>query len=336
MCIITNNPKGVAVPDSATIKQCWASNPHGAGVMYSTGTEVVIKKGFMTLEEFEKEIAEIENPTERGIVYHFRITSHGGTNQQNTHPFPISGDIEDLKLLELTTDIGFAHNGIISLTSNDMDIHKYGISDTMVFIEKYVSKIFKLSNRKLKQEVLDLVDDLGKSKFSLINPKGEIFELGFFIEEKETGLSFSNSSYKPYVPKVYNYTYGGKTYSYGTDGEKYYKNDCISDEDFEEVDFDYFGEIVDSSAFFVTNKGKFNTALMLLELETINVTKTDINATIDMYEGYTKDILLKDLADTLDKTLSTSILKLVSKLTKTEILVLITKALASWDVMYGS
>ena len=135
---------------------------------------------------------------------------------------------------------------------------------------------------------------------------------------------------------MYNYTYGGKTYSYGTDGEKYYKNDCISEEDYEEVDFDYFGEIVDSSAFFVTNKGKFNTALMLLELETINVTKTDINATIDMYEGYTKDILLKDLADTLDKTLSTSVLKIVSKLTKTEILVLITKALASWDVMYGS
>ena len=253
MCIIINKPKGVAVPDSATIKQCWASNPHGAGVMYSTGKEVVIKKGFMTLEEFEQCISEIENPTERGIVYHFRITSHGGTNQQNTHPFPISGDIEDLKLLELTTDIGFAHNGIISLTSSDADIHKYGISDTMVFLEKYVSKIFKLSNRKLKQEVLDLIDDLGKSKFSLINPKGEIFELGFFIEDQATGLSFSNSSYKPYVPKVYNYTYGGKTYSYGTDGEKYYKNDCISEEDYEEVDFDYFGEIVDSSAFFVTN-----------------------------------------------------------------------------------
>ena len=60
------------------------------------------------------------------------------------------------------------------------------------------------------------------------------------------------------------------------------------------------------------------------------------NATIDMYEGYTKNILIKDLADTLDKTLSTSILKIVEKLTKTEILVLITKALASWDVMYGS
>ena len=24
MCIIINKPKGVAVPDSATIKQCWA------------------------------------------------------------------------------------------------------------------------------------------------------------------------------------------------------------------------------------------------------------------------------------------------------------------------
>ena len=56
MCIIINKPKGVAVPDSATIKQCWASNPHGAGVMYSTGKEVVIKKGFMTLEEFEQYI----------------------------------------------------------------------------------------------------------------------------------------------------------------------------------------------------------------------------------------------------------------------------------------
>ena len=43
--------------------------------MYSTGKEVVIKKGFMTLEEFEQYISEIENPTERGIVYHFRITS---------------------------------------------------------------------------------------------------------------------------------------------------------------------------------------------------------------------------------------------------------------------
>ena len=327
MCIIINKQKGTEVPSKETIRQCWKSNPHGAGVMYSTGEDVIIKKGFMTLEEFEAYIDSIDNPTDKGIVYHFRITSHGETNQQNTHPFPISKKIEDLKTLDVRTDVGFAHNGIISLTSRDRDITKYGISDTMVFLEKYVSKIFYLSRRELNQDVLDLIDDLGNSKFSILDKHGEIYTLGNFIEDEETGLSFSNTSYKPYVATKYG-KYNPKTKAFD------YKDWFVIPDHSYESDT-YYSSF--SKKNYYDNKSLgYARIIDELGLEKYNITVEEINDISKVHEGLSKAELARDLIDLMGYSLEDAIdkQKLVSKITRLtvfEIYALITKAYKYWD-----
>ena len=74
MCIIINKIRGLEKPSKETLKNCWDSNPDGAGVMWNEEGKVHIRKGFMDFDSFYKFTETIQNPTEKGIVYHFRIT----------------------------------------------------------------------------------------------------------------------------------------------------------------------------------------------------------------------------------------------------------------------
>lgn len=215
MCIIINKIRGLEKPSKETLKNCWDSNPDGAGVMWNEEGKVHIRKGFMDFDSFYKFTETIQNPTEKGIVYHFRITSHGGTSQQNTHPFPLAATYEELRTLDVLTDIGFCHNGIISETSNHRDIFALKVSDTMVFIKDYIVPILALSERELNETVMMLINTIGRSKFSFLTPDGEIKTLGHFVEDEVTKLTFSNSTYKKIDYAQYaGYTvYGAGRYS---------------------------------------------------------------------------------------------------------------------------
>ncbi len=188
MCVIVIKKAGIKIPD--TLKMCWDNNPDGAGFMYANGKKVHIEKGFMKWKNFNKAIKNLKiDTTAVPMVFHFRITTHGGTSQGNTHPFPISVDIKDLKKLKNAVDVGVCHNGIIS------GYGKKTISDTMDYIQKQLVPIQKLQKNFYNNPlIMDIIDKAIDSKMVFLDYKGNIETIGQFIEDKN--IKYSNESFK--------------------------------------------------------------------------------------------------------------------------------------------
>jgi hypothetical protein len=83
------------------LNSAWASNPHGAGIAYSTGRGVKTIKGIMDLDTLKNNLREIGGDVK--IALHLRYATHGSISPANTHPFKIgrSGSV-------------LMHNGILS------------------------------------------------------------------------------------------------------------------------------------------------------------------------------------------------------------------------------
>ena len=160
MCIIVAKNKGVKLPSRATLRECFKNNKDGAGLMYVKNGKVIIDKGFMTFEDLNRKIKSLKREfksdlTNKAIVFHFRIGTHGQNDKATTHPFPISNKFEDLRATHFETDIAMAHNGIRSAYNYDKIL-----SDTQSFIKDYVS-IFKELNRNFykNNRVMNLIKD---------------------------------------------------------------------------------------------------------------------------------------------------------------------------------
>lgn len=191
MCIIVYKPAGTDNPSWETLHNCFKNNNDGAGFMYAENGEVHFEKGFMSWKSFKKAYKPFKNRTDLPIVVHFRITTHGGTEKGLCHPFPLTNDKKELKSISGTTDIGIAHNGCISLTS---DANK-GMSDTSEFIKKYASVIItnpKWYDNPYANKLLAKVID---SKMLVLSNDGhgEIVGKGW---SEVNGVMFSNTSYQ--------------------------------------------------------------------------------------------------------------------------------------------
>ena len=194
MCIIAIKPAGVKMPAVKTIENMWYNNSDGAGLMYATGGNVHIEKGFMTLKKFKAALKRLEknlDVTNTPIVLHFRITTHGGTSPGNTHPFPV---VEKLPLLQMTkfkTQLAIAHNGVIDIKPSKKDI-----SDTMEYIINQLAPLYQLKKDFYKQSAgKKLIYNAIKSKMVFLDGSGRIETVGDFITGDD-GLLYSNSSYK--------------------------------------------------------------------------------------------------------------------------------------------
>ena len=193
MCIICAKAKGVDMPNNDTITNMWNRNPDGAGFMYAVNGKVKIRKGFMTLDRLFEALAEAEKEIslkETGVVLHFRITTHGGTRPENTHPFAITDSVKRLQLTSVSTDIGVAHNGIINNTPRSKDI-----SDTMEYIASVLAPL-KRSNPSFYRDnnLLDLVQNtIDGSRMCFLNGEGDIVTVGTWVTNGE--LKYSNNSY---------------------------------------------------------------------------------------------------------------------------------------------
>ena len=180
------------MPDRDTIRTMWNGNQDGAGLMYVVKDQVRIEKGFMTYKAFASKLDELErklNTTATPIVMHFRITTHGGTKPENTHPFPITDSIGALKKLVITTDIGVAHNGIIPITP------RKGISDTMEYIAQQLAPLKRAMPKFYENKhALTLVANAIQSRMAFLSRDGKLTTVGTFIEDK--GVLYSNTSYR--------------------------------------------------------------------------------------------------------------------------------------------
>lgn len=204
MCIIVHKPQNTKFPSENTLRECFQNNDDGAGFMFSSNNVVHIKKGFMTFEKFYKALKKSIRKYGENLPYvmHFRISTQAGVSPEFTHPYPLSSNLSVLKRLSTNTNIGIAHNGIISLTSNAKAKKS---NDTMDFITDYLSLIIRDENYYKDTRNLKLIDKLGESKFAILDGKGHCELIGNFYQEE--GIYYSNKTYLPYIKQWTPYSY---------------------------------------------------------------------------------------------------------------------------------
>lgn len=207
MCVIMIKPKGKEMVDQSTLKQMWERNKDGAGFMYlNKENKVVISKGYMTFEDFERGlngVDDIDSVNETPMILHFRITTHGGTSPENTHPFPVSSKVEHLQALEVSCKLGMVHNGVINSVDTSKDL-----SDTMMFIKDVIAPLRKVDKDFLNTFQKLISYGIGASKLAFLDSNGEITTFGTFQEVD--GYQYSNLNHVP--SKVTTYS----AYNYST------------------------------------------------------------------------------------------------------------------------
>lgn len=201
MCVIAYKPLNVAFPEEAILQNCWDNNPDMGGFMYAWNDHVYIHKGYMKFEEFMNALNKAREKTGDDVPYvlHFRISTQG-YDKACCQPFPLSGNMRNLKRLKVETNLGVAHNGILSLTSDGSRDY----SDTMLFVTDYLVNIIRSydwhKDPRTKKLIENLIDG---SRFAILDKKGHCELMGKgWIEDK--GCFFSNStySYKKWTPTV--------------------------------------------------------------------------------------------------------------------------------------
>lgn len=187
MCIIAIKPKNVKMFNKKTIETMFINNPDGAGFMYydSKLKKVIIKKGFMTLKELTSELDK-HDFTKTNLILHFRIGTSGKNDKLNCHPYPIY----QVNGLNVKTDLGMAHNGILY---NYIPYKGCSINDTQLFIHEVLRKLDKeFLNDKDKTFLIQEI--IGTNKLAFLDKNNKVSLIGDFIEDN--GYIYSNNSYK--------------------------------------------------------------------------------------------------------------------------------------------
>ncbi len=203
ICIVICKPKGRKIDTALMthLHNSFQSNSDGFGMMWNDGEVVHIRKGFMTWKAAKRIIKKVKGFAEHvDMVFHARWATHGSISMGNTHPFPITSDITRLKALSMKTDMGIAHNGVITEYGSLKD--KEDLSDTQQFIRYCLNEI---RDSLTNPGILDLIKMATTSKFAIMT-KDDIYLIGHFIKEKN-GCYYSNRDYE-YAYKV---TYVNRT-----------------------------------------------------------------------------------------------------------------------------
>lgn len=122
MCLLIHQPRGVTF-SRADIADFAQRNPDGFGVAYGDGQRLHLLRLVGSLSEMQD--AYTRHAAGRECVIHFRMTTHGATNADNAHPYPI------------TPDIAVAHNGVLAIGNP----HDKSMSDTWHLVEFFLRPI---------------------------------------------------------------------------------------------------------------------------------------------------------------------------------------------------
>ena len=195
MCIAIYKPKD-KVLSLATLKECYTSNPDGAGFMYAENKKLHIEKGFFSFQSFYDAFKKHES---KQAVIHFRIKTHGKIDTTNCHPFAVNNAI------------GFVHNGIIS------GFGDANHSDTIGFNQNILQPLVsKWGNLALFQDpIIDLIEGrIGYSKLVFLDRHGNHKIMNEHKGTWDDGVWYSNDSYKPYVAPVTTYDWKDSKYDW--------------------------------------------------------------------------------------------------------------------------
>ena len=166
MCVIVVKNPGVELPTLKTLKECWTTNPDGAGILWQDSNGAIRgHKGFMTWKAFKAAWQAHNFTPDHAVIIHFRIATAGGIRPENCHPFPVASRNNKLQALEFSTDLAVAHNGVLGAGQGNL-------SDTMLFI-KHELHLMRQDIYKQDDLALDIVNDaLGYNNRLAILGKG--------------------------------------------------------------------------------------------------------------------------------------------------------------------
>ena len=202
MCIAILKPKESEIKTD-TLRECWDSNPHGAGFMYAKNNRVIVRKELKNFERFLKEYRKHEQIGGK-MVIHFRIMTHGKLDYKNTHPHQVN------------KNTWLVHNGVILQHS-----HKNAkLSDTVKFckmlaglpVDFMQSKpTLRLISGYIDTDKIILMDTSGRTQ--IVNEEQGIWD---------DGIWYSNQSYEPI-----NYAHYGSNRNWFDIQDDYIIDDCL-------------------------------------------------------------------------------------------------------------
>lgn len=201
MCVIAYAAKGIKISEKE-FRNCFINNKDGAGFMIydDQKKKVHIQKGFMTFDEFWNAVKDL--PTDRDRVFHFRIATSGKISPECCHPFVLSNNLDEMRETDTYTDMGFSHNGVMAdFTPKEGLSSPY--SDTMYFGARV---LFPLKSKLFDESAQYLIKKaMGTNKYAILGKKGAVI-IGSWETSTETGIQYSNTSFKE---RKSTYFYGG-------------------------------------------------------------------------------------------------------------------------------
>ncbi len=178
MCIAIVKPQGTEISDKY-LENSFDNNNDGAGIAYAKDGKLYIIKGIFKKENFIKIVRNAEKIAQGDMLIHCRIGTSGLKNKNNCHPHIVNDSLVMI------------HNGIL-----DIDVPKKSkVSDTVIFVEKYLNK---LNKDFVKNEcIMNLIElAIGSNnKFAFLNNKGESFICNYNAGIVEDGIWYSNNTY---------------------------------------------------------------------------------------------------------------------------------------------
>jgi predicted glutamine amidotransferase len=205
MCIAILN-----IGNKLTDKQLhnsWATNPHGAGLLFTDNKGIQIHKEMNNVKSFIKEYNKVYDTYDSPIVLHFRIKTHGLTNIDNCHPFQVNNKL------------AFVHNGMM----DNVPYHKEK-SETRIFNETILQHL--PDNFLNNPAIVDMIENyIGYSKLVFLNASKEYQIINENLGNWETcGNWYSNDSHKCKV----SYTKHNKPYQLGNFKQTSKYDECDS------------------------------------------------------------------------------------------------------------
>jgi hypothetical protein len=181
MCIAIFKPKLIRI-NKKSLKNCFVNNPDGAGYVAhnESKNKLIVKKGFFTFESFW---ASVKEDMHMKMLLHFRIATHGETNESNCHPFIVN------------ENLAFIHNGII----RDVRQWNKAMSDTWHFNEAIMKPLVKDNPDIWRDDVVALLIEnyIGAgSKLVFMNNKGKVRIFNEKAGIMDCDCWWSNASYR--------------------------------------------------------------------------------------------------------------------------------------------
>lgn len=213
MCIAIVKTKDGKITDKE-LRNCFESNPDGAGIAYSKDGVLYMVKGIFDEDQFVEQYHKCEAEADGAMLIHCRISTSGNVDKINCHPHVVHDNCVMI------------HNGIL-----DIDVPKDSkVSDTVIFVNDLLRPL--PTDFMLDKGIVNMITHIiGKgNKFCFLNERGEYSIANEEAGHWKDGVWFSNYSYVSY-----GYASWGKKTKYGYTSY----NTCYGGYDWED-EYDYY------------------------------------------------------------------------------------------------